>query len=321
MSADQVKLGLLLPTRGVLLRGDPDAGLIFRLAERAEQAGLDSVWVGDSLLAKPRLEPLTVLAAVAARTGRVRLGTAVLLAAMRHPLLLAHASQTLDLISGGRLVLAVGVGGAFNEAQRHEWRAVGVEPSRRARRLEELVYLLKRLGSEGQVYFRGRHFELDNIHLEPRPVRPAGVPILMACHLRSGREAQFRRAAELGDGLISISESPEAYAQIVERVRHHARQLGKDFSRMEAAVYLTVNLNPDQERAEKEADRFIISYYGMNIWQGVWGPYSTAKQLIDRIRQYAQAGAGTIIVRFASFDQEGQLDRFVREVLPTLRSG
>ncbi|HED04286.1 MAG TPA: LLM class flavin-dependent oxidoreductase, partial [Candidatus Fraserbacteria bacterium] len=208
MSADQVKLGLLLPTRGVLLRGDPDADLIFRLAERAEQAGLDSVWVGDSLLAKPRLEPLTVLAAVAARTGRVRLGTAVLLAAMRHPLLLAQAAHTLDLISQGRLVLAVGVGGAFNEAQRREWQAVGVEPSRRAQRLEELVYLLKRLGSEEQVSFRGQHFKLDSVHLEPRPIRRGGVPILLACHLRAGQEAQFRRAAELGDGLISISETP-----------------------------------------------------------------------------------------------------------------
>ena len=260
MSADQIKLGLLLPTREVLLRGDPDADLLFRLAERAEQAGLDSVWVGDSLLAKPRLEPLTVLAAVAARTGRVRLGTAVLLAAMWHPLLLAQAAHTLDLISRGRLVLAVGVGGAFNEAQRREWQAVGVEPSRRARRLEELVYLLKRLGSEEQVSFRGRHFKLDSVHLEPRPVRPGGVPILMACHLRSGREAQFRRAAELGDGLISISESPEAYARIITRVRHHAQQLGKDFSQMETACYLTVNLNQDQDRAKREADQFITTF-------------------------------------------------------------
>ncbi|HIN72167.1 MAG TPA: LLM class flavin-dependent oxidoreductase, partial [Dehalococcoidia bacterium] len=95
---------------------------ILDMAETAEQAGVESVWVGDSLTAKPRLEPLTVLAAVAARTRRVRLGTGVMLGALRHPVLLSHAAATVDLISEGRLVLGMGVGGAFNDAQRQEWK-------------------------------------------------------------------------------------------------------------------------------------------------------------------------------------------------------
>ena len=92
MTEASVKLGILLPTRGLLL-GDEvpsNADLVLRLAQRVEEAGLDSVWVGDSLTAKPRLEPLSALAAIAARTNRVRLGTAVLLMALRHPLLLAQ---------------------------------------------------------------------------------------------------------------------------------------------------------------------------------------------------------------------------------------
>ena len=138
MSLANVKLGVLLPTRGMLLGDGPpaDAERVIELACRAEAAGLDSVWVGDSLTAKPRLEPLVTLAAVAARTERVRLGTAVLLAALRHPVLLAQTMATVDLISQGRLVIAAGVGGAFNDEQRHEWRAAGVEPSRRASRAE-----------------------------------------------------------------------------------------------------------------------------------------------------------------------------------------
>jgi alkanesulfonate monooxygenase SsuD/methylene tetrahydromethanopterin reductase-like flavin-dependent oxidoreductase (luciferase family) len=319
MGADRVKLGVLLPTRSLLLMGDENADLILRMAERAEEAGLDSVWVGDSLTAKPRLDPLTTLAAVAARTQRVRLGTAVLLAALRHPVLLAHAVHTLDFLSQGRLVLAVGVGGAFNESQKREWLAAGVEPSQRARRLEELIILLKRLGAEERVTFAGEHFRLDSVHIEPRPVRSGGVPILLACHLRAGREAQFRRAAELGDGFISISESPEGYAQIADKVRTYAEELGKDFRVMESAIYITVNLNRDEERAEREADRFITRYYGMNIWKDIWGPNGPPERLIESIRRYAQAGAKTVIVRFASFDQEGQLDLFVNEVLPAFQ--
>ena len=102
MNANKPKLGLLLPTRGLLLRGDQpsNADRVFRMAERVEEAGLDSVWVGDSLIAKPRLEPLATLGALAARTSRVRLGTAVLLPALRHPVLMAQTMATVDLISG-----------------------------------------------------------------------------------------------------------------------------------------------------------------------------------------------------------------------------
>ena len=107
-----MKFGILLPTRRLVMEGGkPEAfGQVINLAQTAEQAGLDSVWVGDSLTAKPRLEPLTTLTAVASHTKRVRLGTAVLLAALRHPVHLAHQAATLDFISGGRLVLGAGVG-------------------------------------------------------------------------------------------------------------------------------------------------------------------------------------------------------------------
>ena len=102
------------------MRGEqpPNIDRIIGLAETVEEAGLDGVWVGDSLVAKPRMEPLAVLAALAARTSRARLGTAVLLPALRHPVLLAQTMATVELISGGRLVIGAGVGGAFNDDQK-----------------------------------------------------------------------------------------------------------------------------------------------------------------------------------------------------------
>ena len=113
----KVKIGILLPTRGLLIGDNPPehADLILEMARRVEAAGLDSVWVGDSLTAKPRLEPLAMLAAIAANTKRVRLGTAVLLAPLRHPVLLAQTLATLDLLSKGRTIIGAGVGGAFND--------------------------------------------------------------------------------------------------------------------------------------------------------------------------------------------------------------
>ena len=318
MASPKVKLGILLPTRGLLLgeTAPESADRVLDMARRAEDAGLDSVWVGDSLIAKPRLEPLSTLAAVAACTKRVRLGTAVLLAAMRHPVLLAQTMATVDLISRGRLLIAAGVGGAFNDEQRAEWRAAGVSPSRRASRLEEVLEIVKGLGSGQPLDFSGRHFDLEKVSMEPLPIQAGGVPLLLACHWRAQRDAQFQRAARLGDGLISISDTPEEHAKVVSRVREIAAELGRDPDRLETVFYLTVNVDPDLAKAESEANRFLTGYYGANIWGSRWGPFGGPERVKERMSEYVAAGAETLVVRFASFDPERQLDIFLDQVAP-----
>src|SRR3977135_274938 len=106
-----VEFGVLLPTREAVMSGRMETGPLLTMAERAEASGFDSVWIGDSLIARPRHEPLTLLSAVAARTKRVWLGTAVLLPALRNPVVLAHIVGTLDRIAEGRVILGVGIAG------------------------------------------------------------------------------------------------------------------------------------------------------------------------------------------------------------------
>jgi alkanesulfonate monooxygenase SsuD/methylene tetrahydromethanopterin reductase-like flavin-dependent oxidoreductase (luciferase family) len=107
-----MRLGILIPTRGVVMQSAqrPPVEECWTMARHADRAGYDAVWVGDSIVAKPRLEPLTTLAYLAGITSRVRLGTAVLLPALRHPVVLAHQIANVDQISRGRLVLGLGVG-------------------------------------------------------------------------------------------------------------------------------------------------------------------------------------------------------------------
>ena len=318
----EIDVGVLLPTRGLLLEEEQpqDASLLLRLARRAEEGGVDSLWVGDSLTAKPRLEPLTTLGAVATATRRVRLGTAVLLAALRHPVALAQAAGSVDLLSGGRLTLGVGVGGAFNEAQRREWRNAGVDPRTRARRFEEVVEVARRLLRGEVVTFRGRHFRLERVTTRPTAVSPAGVPFLVACHWRAGREAQFRRAARLGDGLISISDYPHEYAQVVERVKGYAQELGRDADSLETAFYMTVALGDDGPAVHREAMEFLDRYYGIgDFWGDRWGPYGPPEATAERALRYVEAGARTVVFRFASRRQEEQLELFLERVLPLLR--
>ncbi len=308
-----------MPTRGLLLRGEQpgNADLILNLARKVESAGLDSVWVGDSLTAKPRLEPLAMLAAIASVTERVRLGTAVLLAALRQPVLLAQTMNTVDLISGGRLMVAAGVGGTFNDDQVKEWQAAGVNSRTRASRMEELVQVVKKLGEEGTATFSGKHFELDSVAVGPKPAQKDGIPILLACHWRAkGRDAQIRRAAQWSDGVISISDTPEEYRQVVEQVNSQAAEFGRSGADLEKTFYLTVNMDGDVSAATAEAEDFLTRYYGAEIWGNRWGPFGGPERVAQRMAEYAEAGAETLVVRFASFEPEKQLDIFLDRVAP-----
>ena len=314
----KVKLGILLPTRGLLLRGDqpPNIDRIFTLAKTVEKAGLDSVWVGDSLMAKPRMEPLSILNALAARTSRVRLGTAVLLPALRHPVLLAQSLATADLVSGGRLVIGAGVGGTFNDDQKREWLAAGVPLEGRGRRFEEIIKIVQGLGSGKPFDFHGRDFALDAALMRPVPTNPGGIPFLLGTHHRAQSKAQIRRAAQLGSGIISISDTPEEFAQMIQRVSEKSAEIGRDPSSFENTFYMTVNMNSNLKAAEADAVEWLTGYYGSDIWGTRWGPFGGVERIADRIQEYVSAGAQTVIVRFASFEPEKQLDVFLEKVAP-----
>src|SRR5688572_5447246 len=207
---ESVRFGIVLPTRDFITRADKDGyRRAFELADRAEALGYDSVWVGDSLLARPRLEALTTLAFVAGRTERVGLGTSVFLPPLREPVQLAYALASLDLISEGRISLGVGIG-AKDPASLHEYRSVGIDPERRVSRFEEVLLLLRRLWTEENVSFEGKHFHLENVTVLPRPWQPRGPRILLSVG-NSGAELsprQMRRVLELSDGIMPSRAYP-----------------------------------------------------------------------------------------------------------------
>ncbi len=321
MKSAEPKLGILLPTRGVILKDSahPDLSPLFAMAEQVEQAGLDSVWVGDSLLSKPRLEPLATLAAVAMRTSQVRLGTAVLLAPLRQPVQLAQMAATVDVLSGGRLVLGMGVGGVFTDEQKQEWLAVGVPPQERGGRMTELVQVCQRLWREDEVTFAGRYFQVEKAAMLPRPVQPGGVPVLLACHKATGSPAQYRRAGLYADGVMGISDTPPQYGETLELVRGYAAEAGRDPDSLQTAFYMTVNVNTNREVAWQEADDFIRRYYGLNFWAERWGPFGPPEAVAERILEYHAAGAQEVIVRFASLDPLAQIHAFLEQVVPLVR--
>src|SRR4029453_1671978 len=145
MSDMKTRFGVLLPTREAVMSGRSDPSSLFQLAERTEALGYDSVWGGDSLTARPRIDALTTLAAVGARTRRVRLGTAIFLAALRNPILLAYQLASLDWMTCGRVDLGVGYGRPKEPAAEHEFAILGLDPQARMKMSEELVQVMRRL--------------------------------------------------------------------------------------------------------------------------------------------------------------------------------
>ncbi|HEY7061234.1 MAG TPA: LLM class flavin-dependent oxidoreductase [Chloroflexota bacterium] len=318
--ADQVRFGIVLPTRDFIVRERmEDCPRIFALAERAEALGYESAWVGDSLLARPRLEALTTLAFVAGRTG-LGIGTSVFLPPLREPVVLAYTLASLDLISGGRLTLGVGMG-SKDPASLHEYHTVGVDPDRRVSRLEETLLLLRRLWTEEHVSFEGKHFHLDNVTVLPRPVRPRGPRLLLSVGNTGDQLSprQLRRVLDLGDGIMPSRALPDEYARIWAQVTREAERAGRDPATLTPALYFTIHLDDDVAHAEQESEEFLLGYYPRNTWGNRWGPWGPASAIRERIDAFIEAGVRLFVVRFAAWDAHQQLERFTSEVFTHYR--
>ena len=248
MPDSAVSYGFLLPTRGLVMsQTTPDVSRIIELAERAEALDFDSVWVGDSILARPRLEAFTTLAAVAARARRVKVGTAVLLPALRHPVVMANEAANVDLLSEGRLILGLGIA-AKMPSVRAEFEACGVSIDHRLGIFEETVTLMRRLWREPSVTFGGRHFQLQDVSLGLRPYNNSSIPMWIAGSVDNA----LRRVARLGDGWYPNPVSPQVFAEQSRQLDGFAREAGRDPQALHRCVYTTLNINDDAAQAERE---------------------------------------------------------------------
>lgn len=302
----RLKFGILLPTREVIMSGRSNPAIIHELADRAEALGFHSVWVGDSITAKPRLEALTTLAAVGARTRRIRLGTAVFLAALRHPILLAHLVASLDWLTGGRVDLGIGYSRLKDPAQEQEFAMLGLSASKRIKMSEEIVQVMRRLWRENDVSHAGAFTSFEHVTLEPKPVQTGGVPIWLASN---NVEPGLRRVGRMGDGWLNNLTSPEIYRECLEKVRAYAVDAGRDPYAIEPALYFT--LAAGGRDAVLEGQRFLSQYYNRqydSVSKAMLCVMGSWDEVIDRIEAYREAGARTIVIRFATRDQIGHLE-------------
>jgi alkanesulfonate monooxygenase SsuD/methylene tetrahydromethanopterin reductase-like flavin-dependent oxidoreductase (luciferase family) len=325
-----MKIGLTLPNRGVLF-GATTSGQMLEISEIADQSGLfASVWVGDSLLGKPRMESIALLAGIAARTRNVRIGPACMASfPLRDPVLLAYQWASLDLLAEGRTVLVACTGIIPQAGGRIEGDLYKLEPKDRVMRLIEWIKLLKLLWTEDEVTFEGEHYRCHGITIEPKPAAKPRPPIWIANNAgRSGFgsegdralvERTLRRVVHHADGWETSLYDPEDLRWRIGYLRQYAQAQGRDPRSIETHLYHNININENRQAALEEAKKFLDIYYTtdypMDVIDG-WVATGSPEECADRLRVMRDVGFDEVTLRIAGWDQFGQLERLMHEVLP-----
>ncbi len=328
MSDGPVTFGLMLSNRGPVLGYSTPAELI-DLGIRAEASGLfNTVWSGDAFLTNPRLDAITLLTAVAARTERVRLGPACMGSfTQRSALDLAYQWASLDQISGGRTVMVACAGGGSGEAWAREDRNTGVSSADRRALMWERIELFHRLFAEDEVTFQGQFHDYDRVTIVPKPVNQPS-PIWAATNitrLASGGSAgrmpvkTLAKVGEICDGWMTHSVGPETFAEAWGHIRASASAHGKDPDAMDNALVVNVCVRDDADAAIEETRDFLADYYGIRFTverTRDWTAHGSAEACAETLRSFIGSGVKHIALRMTSRDQVGQFERLVADVLP-----
>jgi alkanesulfonate monooxygenase SsuD/methylene tetrahydromethanopterin reductase-like flavin-dependent oxidoreductase (luciferase family) len=315
-----MEIGLLLHTRQ-LIRSEDAAKSFDQLwsdAAQAEEIGFDHIWLGDSVtvLDKARGDCLTTMAALAARTNKIGLGVVPMLAALRNPVLLAHALATIDVISKGRIIIGVSVGPTRDYIQR-QFAACGVPPQEKAGRLGECIEIMRRLWSEKTIDYDGRYYKLHDVGILPHPAQRSGIPIWIVA---DRNENGFKRVGRLGDGWVTLTPILERFSAARSKIDQYAAEQGRADRCRTSVLYVSFNLQSDGERAKTEGWRWMEKFFGQprEKLAHFFTVFATPKECVRLLKSYAAAGLTTIIARIASDDPREQSRMLLNEIKPRL---
>ena len=260
---------------------------------------------------------LPLLAVAAGATEKIRLLSSILLAPFYHPLVLAKLTTTLDIASGGRLTLGVGIGGEFPV----EFAAAGLDVRQRGRRTNECLEALTQLWTQESVDLKGHHFQLADAAINPHPVQEPHPPIWVS----GRRDAAMLRAVKYGDGWLPYFYDPQRYRDSVAKIQDTASQMNRDLSLFQWAFMPYISIYPTVEEAAQVAAKELGGryLYGSEFIEIVHrycllGP---VENCAARLKEYISAGARHIIFSVACprEDRERHLETIANEMIPQLR--
>jgi probable F420-dependent oxidoreductase len=284
-----------------------------------DRLGFDSVWVCDHLYGVPMpnlpiLEGWSELAAVAAITERVELGTLVTPPFFRNPAVLAKQIATIDNIAGGRVIAGLGSGWFASE---YEGYGVPFPPvGERLKALEETCLLMRRMWSEEQVTFAGETAKTADVWCSPKP--PRRVPILIG---GGGEKVLLRIAAQHADIWNNLAMAQAQLGKKVEVLRRHCDAVKRDPAEIEVSQQCLVVIAADEAAAREaiaKASRIYGGHMGGGLEEhGIWG---APAQVIERIERHVKLGCTLFVIEFFGKDTRDPARLFAEQVMPAFRA-
>jgi len=296
----------------------PDAQALVDYGVRMEALGFDSLWVWDHILLGvdpnfPIVDSLSLLAAVAARTRRIRLGTGILILPLRNPVVLAKQLAGIDQISGGRLILGMASGW-----YKREFDAVGVPFERRGRIMDQNLEVMTRLWTEERVTGEYPPHNLRSAVMLPKPVQSPRPPILIGGYV----DRVLKRAAVKGDGWLTYFYTPESFVRSWDKVRAFAEEAGKDPATLLNGNQLPIMVGKSREALMAPMMEWLTTEWDYASWSestkesAVMG---TVDECVAQLRAHLDAGVQKIIFVPYRYEPE-QIAIIAEEILPRLRS-
>ena len=294
----------------------PDIDALYSYAQRAEALGFESLWAWDHVIlgvepSFPILDSITTLGAIAARTRRIKLGTGVLVLPLRNPVVAAKALGSLDVISGGRLVLGVAAGWYARE-----FDAVGVPFKQRGRLFERNLDILMKLWTEERVTLRADEHNLREAVMVPRTTQRPRPPVLVGGYV----DAVLRRAGTVGDGWLTYFYTPESFTRSWQKVQAFAREAGRDPATLTATNQLAVYVGESREQTAADMRQWLSTEWDVAAWSESTiehAIHGSARECVEQLRAHVATGVHRIILIPYRYQPE-QVERIAKEVLTAL---
>lgn len=293
---------VLIPTGAWNMRAGITSEEVLAAAKKAEAAGIDGLFAGDHVTFYGNgNDGLVNLAAVATVTERVKLMTSVYLLALRHPTPVALQCAMIDQLSNGRLILGVGIGGE----DKNEWLACGVDPRTRARRTDEALEILRSLWTQEETTFDGKYFQLENVRMQPKPMRDDGIPI----HIGGRSDAALRRTARFGDAWTAIWVSARRMREAREKIDEWAPREGRDPGKIGLGLQLWHSVDDDPAEGRRRLSKRMEGFYQVPYENfEKYCPYGKPDEIAEFLGPYLEAGLDHVNLLAVQPNQEAVVE-------------
>ena len=274
---------------GLWQLGMPSPDTICAYVERAEDVGIDSIWLSDHIVSRnPSLDIACVMAMFAARTKKIKMGPSVLTLPARDPVQVAKTYATLDYISGscGRVIMAVGIG-----ADPRDSIACGIPPEERAKRMEEGVEVMRKLWAGPHVTHAGRFYKFTDVTIEPRPAKGS-----LDVWIGGKSDLAIKRTARYGDGWFPSFVTPEEFKTGMEKLFAYGEQYGRAIDPREAGILILTHVSHNRTRAQEIAQKFFRGFPLPSEALAVRCAIGTPEECAEKVQSYVDVGCSKFVL-------------------------